>query len=106
MKEVVRIYKQHKMTVENYIYSLISNFPDDYIENADAIFKRSKYIQLIYGVDKEFKQTTPVLSISNEDNSQIGSDKSHYFVKLGLNKNNIYISNPYIIIKQVLQAYL
>ncbi|MCW8838480.1 MAG: hypothetical protein OQJ77_04480 [Thiovulaceae bacterium] len=96
MKEVVRIYKQHKMTVENYIYSLISNFPDDYIENADAIFKRSKYIQLIYGVDKEFKQTTPVLSISNEDNSQIGSDKSHYFVKLGLNKNNIYISNPYI----------
>ena len=96
MKEVVRIYKEHKVTVENYIYSLINSFPSNYMENASGILKRNRYVQLIYGVDKDFIQVTPVISLHNVDNSQTGSDKSHYFLKMVLNKNGIYISNPYI----------
>lgn len=96
MKEVVRIYKQNKMTVDNFINSLISSFPDDYIKNSDSILRKNRYLQLIYGVDEKFHQITPSISTHKRDDSQMGTDKSHYFVNIVLNKKDIYISNPYI----------
>jgi len=96
MKEVVSAYKQHKMTVDNFITILIKNLQKDYIENSEYVLKQNKYIQLIYGVDNSFKQVTPIVSLGKSDDRQIGSDKSHYFLKMALNNDNLYISNPYI----------
>jgi len=96
MKEVINIYKKHRQTVDNYISTLITSLPRPYGKFSDTIFKDHHYIQLMYSVDKDLQQSTPVVFRNRKDDSHIGSDKSHYFVKLQLNNKGIYISNPYI----------
>jgi hypothetical protein len=96
MKEVINIYKRHKHTVDNYISTLITSLPRPYGKFADSIFRDHQYIQLMYSVDQDLKQSTPVVFRNREDGSHVGSDKSHYFVKLQLNNKGIYLSNPYI----------
>jgi len=96
MKEVINIYKRHKTTVDNHITTLIKSFPKNYIDNAEMILKQYRYIQLIYGVDQEYKQITPIICRKEYDTAHLGSDKRHYFNKLSLNEEGFYISNPYI----------
>ena len=61
MKQVINLYKKHKITVDGYIENLIKSFPKDYLANADSILKTYHFIQLIYGVDENFRQQTPCL---------------------------------------------
>lgn len=96
MREVINIYRKHKISVDSFIKSLINSLPKNYIDEASDILKQYRYVQLIYGVDKNFKQQTPIVCRRQTDTSQIGSNKSHYFTKLNLNEDGIYISNPYI----------
>lgn len=96
MREVINIYRKHKISVDSFVKSLINSLPKDYIGEAPAILKQYRYIQLIYGVDEEFRQQTPIVCRRESDTRQIGSNKSHYFTKLNLNEDGIYISNPYI----------
>lgn len=97
MKEVINIYRTQKINVDSFIKNLIDSLPKDYVKNSAEIFKKYRYIQLIYGVDLDFKQITPVVCKKASDSRRIGSDKSHYFfMKLRLDDNGIYISNPYI----------
>lgn len=96
MKEVINIYRKQKINVDYFVKRLIESFPKDYMSEAQNILKQYRYIQLMYGVDCEYKQTTPIMFKKGADSSHIGSDKSHYFVKLRLDENGIYISNPYI----------
>lgn len=96
MREVINIYRKHKISVDSFVKSLINSLPKDYIGRAPEILKQYRYIQLIYGVDHEFKQQTPIVCRKESDTRHIGSNKSHYFTKLNLNQDGIYISNPYI----------
>ena len=96
MKEVINLYKKHKKTVDNFIRTAIKNAPQDYIENADAILKKYTFIQLIYSVDKNYHQVSPVICRRDRETFNVGSDKRHYFTKLELDDNGFYISNPYI----------
>ncbi|MDY0116901.1 MAG: hypothetical protein RBR59_04915, partial [Sulfurimonadaceae bacterium] len=96
MRDVINIYRKHKVNVDSFVKSLINSLPKDYIGEAPAILKQYRYIQLIYGVDKDFKQSTPIVCRHESDIHQVGSNKSHYFTKLNLNEDGIYISNPYI----------
>lgn len=96
MKEVINIYKKHKMTVDNFVITFIKSLQNDYIENADAILKKTRFLQLVYGVDDNYKQVTPIICRKQKDTAHIGSDKSHYFMKMILNDENMYVSNPYI----------
>jgi len=96
MKTVINIYRHHKLSVDNFIASLIQSIPQDYVSNATSIFARYRYIQLMYGVNESYKQETPIISHKKSDASHIGSDKSHYFSKLKFNDEGIFISNPYI----------
>jgi hypothetical protein len=96
MKEVITIYKKHQITVENFIGVLINSFKKDYIANSNEILKKYHFIQLIYSVDSNFKQSSPICCRRERDENQLGSDKSHYFMKLQLDENGLYISNPYI----------
>ncbi len=84
------------MTVDNYIITSIKNEAKEYIKNVDKILKKYKFIQLIYSVDENFSQISPVLCRKESETVNIGSDKSHYFVKLRLDEDGFYISNPYI----------
>ena len=96
VKQVINLYKQHKITVDGYIETLIKSFPQDYLKYSDEILKDHHFIQLIYGVDEEFHQTTPIVCRREKDIKHIGSDKKHYFAKMQLDTNGFYISNPYI----------
>jgi len=96
MREVINIYRKHKISVDSFVKSLINSLPKDYIGRAPEILRQYRYIQLIYGVDHEFTQQTPIVCRKEADARQIGSSKSHYFTKLNLNQDGIYISNPYI----------
>jgi ABC-type uncharacterized transport system substrate-binding protein len=96
MKEVINIFKRHKPTVENYIKNLIKNLPLDKVINSQEVFNEHPYIQLVYTVNSEFRQTSPIMCKKNSDESKLYTDKSHYFTKLVLDEDNIYVSNPYI----------
>lgn len=96
MKQVISIYKRHKQTVDKYLKNLITNFKSDPIKQSNKILTDNKYIQLIYAVDENFRQTTPVICKKNTDDTNVGNNKSHYFQKMVLDKDQVYISNPYI----------
>ena len=96
MKTVINIYRQHKVSVENFISSLVQSIPQDFVANSTSIFQQNRFVQLMYGVDESFHQTTPIITRKSEDNTHLGSDKSHYFAKLQFNEQGIFISNPYI----------
>ncbi len=96
MKDVINLFKKHKITINNFVSTVISSLPRDYIDNADSILKYNPYIQLMYSVDDKFKQTSPIICKNERNTDSVGSDKYHYFAKLDLDDNGIYISNPYI----------
>jgi len=96
MKEIINIYKSHKIEVEYYIHSIIANMSSDYIESANKILKKHKFIQLMYEVDKNYKQTSSKICREKSFEKDIGNDKSHYFVRLKLDDKGVYISNPYV----------
>src|SRR3990167_9383017 len=90
MKEVINAYRAQKINVDSFIKTLIDSLPKNYMAEAPSILKQYRYIQLMYGVNSEFKQITPVMSRKESNSSQIGSDKNHYFMKLHLNENNSF----------------
>lgn len=96
MKEVINRYKTHKLTVDSYLINLIKSFKSEFMEKSDEILSTHPYIQLIYAVDKDFKQVSPIVCKRKEETAHIGSDKRHYFMKMVLDSDNFYISNPYI----------
>lgn len=61
MKEVINIYKKHKNTVDDFIITMIKNLPKNYIDNASSILNDHPNIQLIYSVDKDYKQLSPII---------------------------------------------
>jgi len=61
MKEVISIYKKHKTTVDEFIITMIKNLPKNYIENAHEILKNHPNIQLLYAVDNQYKQISPII---------------------------------------------
>lgn len=84
------------MTVDNYIITAIKNAPRDYIENADIILKKHPFLQLIYSVDENYQQVSPVICRQDRETFNIGANKRHYFTKLELDEDGFYVSNPYI----------
>jgi len=96
MKEVINAYRTQKINVDSFLKTFVNSLPKNYIDVSLEILKKNNFIQLMYGVDAEFKQSTPVVSKKESDASQIGESKSHYFIKLQLDNDAIYISNPYI----------
>ena len=96
MKEVINIYKNNKITIENFISAVVASLPSDFLENSESVLKRYSFIQLMYEVDEDFIQTSPIVCRRDKDKGGINSDKSHYFAKLSLDEKGMYISNPYI----------
>jgi len=96
MKEIIETYKNHKAEVEKYLYSLMLKTQNNYIDSTTPLLTKNNFIEIIYQVNKEYKQISPIVSLKNSVSTNIGVDKSHYFNKLELDKNNMFISNPYI----------
>jgi len=96
MKQVINTYKKYKLTVDEFIIMMIKSLPKEYIKNADIILKSHPNIQLIYAVDENYKQTSPIICKQRSEDENIGSAKEHYFSQVTFSNDNFYISNPYI----------
>ena len=96
MKEVIRVYKKHQLTVDNFVITLLKSLPQNFIDNAETILKHNASIQLMYAVDESYRQITPTVCKKEKELTSVDSDKSHYFTKLFLDEEGFYISNPYI----------
>ena len=96
MKEIINIFKANKSAVEDYVSTVLLGIPKNAVESADSILKKYNFIQLMYEVDKEYKQISPVVCRTDRETTGINSDKSHYFTQLKLDEKGLYFSNPYI----------
>jgi len=57
------------------------------------------YCRLQYEIDKiskNLKQSTPLYTKDTEDETYLGSDKSHLLERIQFRDDNIYISNVYV----------
>jgi len=96
MKKIVNIYKKDQLFIKNYVLSMVKNMPKDYINNVKDVFKKHKYVELIYAVNSEFIQTTPAIYKHKIVKDSINSDKRHYFLNVNIENGEVYISNPYM----------
>lgn len=96
MKKIVNIYKKDQLFIRNYVTSMVKNMPKNYIDNVKDVFKKHKYVELIYAVNSEFIQTTPAIHKHKIVQDSLNSDKSHYFLNVNLDDGEVFISNPYM----------
>lgn len=96
MKKIIQIYKKDHLPIVSHIRGLVSSLPKDIFSESKSIFKKYKYMYMIYSVDSEYKQDTPSTYRNKTVTENIGSDKSHYFSNISLKDNDVYISSPYI----------
>lgn len=55
MKEIISIYKTNKITIENYIHSIVKSMPSDYLASIKTILDKYHFIQLMYETDLEYR---------------------------------------------------
>ena len=96
MKKIIQIYKKDHLPIVSHIRGLVSALPKDIFNESKAIFKKYKYIYMMYTVDNEYKQSSASIYRNKNILSNNGSDKSHYFSNVDLKDNDVYISSPYI----------
>jgi len=96
MKKIVQIYKKDQLHIVSHIRGMVSSLPTDILENSRSVFKRHKYIYLVYTVDSKYKQNSPSIYRHKVVDDNIGSDKSQYFSNINLKDNDVFISSPYI----------
>ena len=96
MKKIIQIYKKDNQHIVSHIRGMISSLPKDLLSDSRSIFKKYKYIELIYSVDSTYKQNSPSHSRHKVITANKGSDKSEYFSNIDLKDNDVFISSPYI----------
>jgi hypothetical protein len=96
IKKIIQIYKKDNQHIVSHIRGMISSLPKDLFNDSKTIFKKYKYIELIYTVDSEYKQNSPSRYRHKIMNDTMGSDKSDYFNNVNLKDNDVFISSPYI----------
>lgn len=97
MLEIIKIYKEHKQEIENFI---ITNLRNNNIvcndnKTLDTFFKTFKSLQLLYVVDKDYKQVSPSFSKKSTNFDRIGRNRKAFFQNKKLDLNGEYISAPY-----------
>ena len=98
MKDAINIYKKHRATVESFLSSTIqlNHLESCEHQNVKAIYLLMPFLELIYQVDDEYKQTSDYFYQNRTDASTKGLVKSYLFDKVKIPSNGIFISNPYI----------
>lgn len=96
MKKIIQIYKKDHAHIVSHIRGIISSLPHDVLQNTKSLFKKYKYIELIYSVDSNFIQNSPSIYKNKSVSKSVKSDKSQYFSNIDLKDNDVYISSPYI----------
>lgn len=96
MKKIVQIYKKDHIPIVSHIRGFVNSLPKDIFSATKSVFKKYKYVYMIYTVDAEYKQNSLSTYRTKSVSENIGSDKSQYFSNISLKDNDVYISSPYI----------
>ena len=98
MKEIVAIYKKNYSLIENSLTSIIQSidFSEYDILVEKSIFTLYPSLKASYKINKNLKQSTPLYTDSNTDDTYLGVDKSYLLNRIQFRDDNIYISNIYI----------
>lgn len=96
MKKIVQIYKKDQLHILSYIRGMVNSMPKNLLNELRSVFKKHKYVDLVYSVDNEYKQNSPSTYRNKIVEDNIGSDKSQYFSNINLKDNDVFISSPYI----------
>ena len=98
MKRIIKIYTEHKNSIQFYIRSVVQNFQPASKVSKDLhqFFDFEKSAEFIYIVDKNFTQQTPSVGRREVFEDRDGTDKSFYFKWVSFKDENIHISNPYL----------
>lgn len=98
MKEMVTIYKNNYTYIENSLTSMVESIDlDEYdVLVSKSIFTLYPALKATYKINKKFKQSTPLYTQENIDNSYIGIDKAYLLNRIQFRDDNIYISNIYV----------
>jgi hypothetical protein len=96
MKKIIQIYKKDQQHIVGHIRGMVSSLPKNFLKESKNIFKKHKYIDMIYTLNSEYKQNSPSVSRYKTSEENIGSDKSQYFSNVDLKHNDVFISSPYI----------
>ena len=96
MKKIIQIYKRDQQHIVGHIRGMVSSLPKNFLEDAKSIFKKHRYIDMIYSVDAHYRQNSASIYRHKVIETGIGSDKGQYFSNINLKHNDVYISSPYI----------
>ncbi|MCL4431197.1 MAG: PDC sensor domain-containing protein, partial [Epsilonproteobacteria bacterium] len=96
MKKIIQIYKKDQQHIVGHIRGMVSSLPKDFLKEARSIFKKHRYIDMIYSVDSDYKQNSSSIYRHKVSQESLGSDKSQYFSNINLKHNDVFISSPYI----------
>lgn len=96
MKKIIQIYKKDQPHILSYIRGMVNSMPKDPLSELKSVFKKHKYIELIYSVDNKYIQRSPSTYRYKVLEDNIGSDKSQYFSNINLKNNDVFISSPYL----------
>lgn len=96
MKKIIQIYKKDQQHIVGHIRGMVSSLPKEVLKESRSIFKKHKYIDMIYSLNSEYKQNSPSISRHKVTQESLGSDKSQYFSNINLKHNDVFISSPYI----------
>jgi len=96
MKKIIQIYKKDHAYIVSHIRGVVSSMPQDLLTDSKSVFKKYKYIELMYSVDSNYKQNSPTIYKNKSVSESIASDKSQYFNNIDLKDNDVFISSPYV----------
>jgi hypothetical protein len=96
MKKIIQIYKKDQQHIVGHIRGMVSSLPKQFLQESRSIFKKHRYIDMIYTVDSGYKQDSASIYRHKVSDAGLGSDKSQYFSNINLKHNDVYISSPYI----------
>lgn len=98
MKDAINIYKTNRAMVENFLTSTVQlNHIESFDpKNIESIYLLMPFLELVYEVDANYKQTSDYFYQSRTDDMTKGLIKSYLFDKVKIPDSGVFISNPYI----------
>ena len=98
MKEIIKVYKQNRVAIENYLLSALhnksmKNFEESRIRECFQLFSA---LDLVYKVSADYRQLTPFYYRRRVDPSSKGLDREYMFSKIQFMQSGVYISQAYI----------
>ncbi|WP_345973662.1 hypothetical protein [Sulfurimonas diazotrophicus] len=98
MKRIVNQFRQHRHAIEMFLRNRVEddrfNFEDE--AGIRTAFSHLPFLQMIYLIGPDLKQTSPNYYRRGRDVTRVGTDKSHYFANINLENFSTYMTSPYI----------